>query len=152
MFLSVVASVAALAAAPAAIPSTPVHSAGISHGAQAYTTRYHAQPSISLHQVESRFANRNAVPVCRWQADVTVNRAVEAQGRPVVSLSKSVHRFAPLSGSHAGGCEAARSQIEAEVARYAQAKVADAQAVAVRDSAALPAELDSLRELNVQGG
>lgn len=148
MFLSVAASVAALAAAS----STPVHSADISHGAQAYSTRYHAQPSISLRQVEPRFANRNAVPVCRWQADLTVNRAVEAQGRSVAALSKSVHRFTPLSGSHAGGCEAARSQIQAEVARYTQAKAADAQAVAVRDSAALPAELDSLRELNVQGG
>ena len=148
MFLSVAASVAALAAAPA----TPVHSAKVNHGAQAYTAHYHARPSVSLREVEPRFANRGAVAVCRWQADLTVDRAVEAQGQAVAALARPVHRFAPLSGSHAGSCAAARSQIEAEVARYAQGKAADARAMAQRDSAAFPAELDSLRALTVQGG
>ncbi|WP_298395376.1 hypothetical protein [Sphingobium sp.] len=147
MFLTVASQALAVLAATAA----PVHSAEISHGAQAYSASYHAQPSISLREVEPRFANRNAVPVCRWQADLTVNRGVAAQGRAVPAFGKAIHRFTPVSGSYAGSCAAARSQINAEVARYAQAKAAEAVAVAQQDRAVLVDELDSVRALTIQG-
>lgn len=144
MFLTIASQfVAALAAA------TPVHSAQISHGAQAYVASYHAQPAISLREVEPRFANRGAIPVCRWQADLTVNRAVAAQGQAVAAFGKTIHRFAPLSGSYAGSCAAARSQIDAQVARYAKAKAAEAVAVAEQDRAVLVNELDGVRALTV---
>lgn len=147
MFLTLATQ--ALATLTAAL--SPVHSAEISHGAQAYSASYHAQPSISLRQVEPRFANRNAVPVCRWQADVTVNRAVAAQGRAIPAFGKAIHRFAPLSGSYAGSCAAARSQIDAQVARYTASKAAEAVAVAQQDRAVLVNELDGVRALTVQG-
>ncbi|MGW8202316.1 hypothetical protein ACWGM0_07185 [Sphingomonas bisphenolicum] len=145
MFLILASSVAALSAA------SPIHSAEISHGAQAYTASYHAQPAISLREVEPRFANRGAVPVCRWQADVTVNRAVAAQGRAVPAFGKAIHRFTPMSGSYAGTCTAARSQIDAQVARYTQASTAQAVAVAQQDRAVLVNELDGVRALTVPG-
>ncbi|MDO7834827.1 hypothetical protein Q4610_07180 [Sphingobium sp. HBC34] len=147
LLLAIASQTLAMMAAPAA----PVHSAEISHGAQAYSASYHASPSISLRQVEPRFANRNAVPVCRWQADVTVNRAVAAQGRAVPAFGKAIHRFAPLSGSYAGSCGAARSQIDAQVARYTAAMSAEAAAIAQRDRAVFLNELDSVRALTVQG-
>lgn len=147
MFLTVASQALAIMAAAV----TPVHSTEISHGAQAYSASYHAQPSISLREVEPRFANRNAVPVCRWQADLTVNRAVAAQGRAVPAFGKAIHRFTPVSGSYAGSCDAARSQINAEVARYTQAKAAEAVAVAQQDRAVLVNELDGVRALTVQG-
>lgn len=146
MFLTIASQfVAALAAAAA-----PVHSVEINHGAQAYVASYHAQPAVSLREVEPRFANRGAVPVCRWQADLTVNRAVAAQGRAVPAFGKAIHRFAPLSGSYAGSCAAARSQIDAQVARYARAKAAEAVTVARQDRAVLVDELDGVRALTVQ--
>ncbi|QGP77894.1 hypothetical protein [Sphingobium sp. CAP-1] len=147
MFLTIASQTLAVLAAA----MSPVHSTEISHGAQAYSASYHAQPSISLRQVEPRFANRNAVPVCRWQADVTVNRAVVAQGRAVPAFGKAIHRFAPLSGSYAGSCAAARSQIDAQVARYTQSRAAEAVAVAEQDRAVLVNELDGVRALTVQG-
>ncbi|HUD91538.1 hypothetical protein [Sphingobium sp.] len=147
MFLTIASQfVAALAAA-----ATPVHSAEISHGAQAYTASYHAQPAVSLREVEPRFANRNAVPVCRWQADLTVSRVVAAQGQAVPAFGKAIHRFAPLSGSYAGSCAAARSQIDAQVARYARAKATESVAIAKQDRAVLVDEMDSVRALTVQG-
>ncbi|MCI4590121.1 hypothetical protein MOK15_08435 [Sphingobium sp. BYY-5] len=147
MFLIVASQfVAAMAAAV-----TPVHSAEISHGARVYTASYHAQPAVSLREVEPRFANRGAIPVCRWQADLTVNRAVAAQGHAVPAFGKAIHRFAPLSGSYAGSCTAARSQIDAEVARYSKAKSAEAVAVAQQDRAVLMNELDGVRTLTMQG-
>ena len=76
--LPILASVAALAAS-----STPIHSAELTHGAQAYTASYHTASSVRFTQVEPRFGNRNAIPVCRWQADVRVDRAVAAQGQSV---------------------------------------------------------------------
>jgi hypothetical protein len=145
MFL-IVASTAVLAAA------TPVHNAEISHGARAYTASYDAQPSLTLRQVEPRFANRAAVPACRWQADLTVNRAVATDGRTVSAFGKAIHRFAPLSGSYAGSCATARSQIDAQVARHMQAMAAEASAIARQDRATLVRELDGVRELTVQGG
>lgn len=150
MFLILASSVAALAAAPSTI-----HSTDISHGAQAYTASYHAQPAISLREVEPRFANRGAIPVCRWQADVTVNRAVAAQGQAIPAFGKAIHRFTPLSGSYAGTCTAARSQIDAQVARYAATRSAEAVAVAQQDRAVLVDELDGVRALTkgaVKGG
>ncbi|SEI74267.1 hypothetical protein SAMN05518849_101752 [Sphingobium sp. AP50] len=147
MFLTIASQTLAVLAAATA----PVHSTEISHGAQAYSASYHAQPSISLREVEPRFANRNATPVCRWQADLTVNRAVAAQGRAVPAFGKAIHRFAPLSGSYAGSCTAARSQIDAQVARYTASKAAEAVAVAQQDRSVLVNELDGVRALTVQG-
>lgn len=150
MFLILLSSVAALAAAPSTI-----HSAAISHGAQAYTASYHAQPAISLREVEPRFANRGAIPVCRWQADVTVNRAVAAQGQAIPAFGKAIHRFAPMSGSYAGTCAAARHQIDAQVARHVADRSAEAVAVAQQDRAVLMNELDGVRALTkgaVKGG
>jgi hypothetical protein len=148
--LPILASVAALAASSTPIP-TPIHSAELTHGAQAYTASYHTASSVRFTQVEPRFGNRNAIPVCRWQADVRVDRAVAAQGQSVPAFGKAVHRFAPLSGSYAGTCAAARSQVDAEVARYASARNAEAVSVAQQDRAVLVNELDSVRALTVKG-
>lgn len=145
--LSILASVAALAAAS----TTPVHSTEVAHGANAYTASYHAASTLRLEESGPRFGNRNAVPVCRWQADVSVDRAVAAQGQAVPAFAKSVHRFAPLSGNYAGTCATARSQIDAEVARYTRAKNAEAVAVAQQDRSVLVGELDSVRALTVKG-
>lgn len=138
-------------ASAAAIATVPVHSAEISHGAHAYTASYHSASTVSVREVEPRFANRGAVPVCRWQADLSVNRAVAAKGQAVPAFGKSVHRFAPLSGSYAGTCAAARTQIDAQVAAYSRAKANEAVAVAQQDRAVLVGELDSVHALTVKG-
>lgn len=135
-----------------AAATTPVHSAEIQHGARALTASYHATPSVTMQQVEPRFANRNAIPVCRWQANLSVSRAVSANGHAVPAVGKSIHRFEPLSGSYAGTCAAAQSHIDAKVASYAAAKSGEAVTVAQQDRAALKAELDGLHMLTVQGG
>ena len=142
-----------LASAPAALAAAaPVHSADISHASQAYRADYRTESTIRFRQVESRFANRASLPVCRWQAELVVNRAVAAQGRGVAAVAKPIHRFAPLAGSHAGSCDAARSQISAEVARYSDARAAEATAVAQQDRAVLLNELDGIHALSVKGG
>ena len=146
MFLLLASAVAGLSAA------TPVHSAEITHRANAYEARYQTESTVRVRDVEPRFANRPATPVCRWQAELVVNRAVAAQGRPVAAVGKSIHRFAPLSGSHAGSCTAARSQIDAEVARYSRARSAEALAAAQQDRAVLIGELDGIHALSVKGG
>jgi len=145
MFLILASSAAALAVA------TPIHSAEISHASNAYMASYRTESTVHLRQVESRFANRPSVPVCRWQADLVVNRDVASQGRPLAAVAKPIHRFAPLSGSHAGGCAAARSQIEAEVARYSSARAMEAALVARQDRAVLVNELDGIHALSVKG-
>lgn len=144
MFLALASSVAALAAAP-------VHSAQIGHGADAYIASYHARSSVTLRDVTPRFPARESVAVCRWQANLTVDRAVESGGRPVAAFGKAVHSFAPLSGSYAGGCNTARSQIDAEVARYTRSKAAEAAAVAQQDRAVLVGEMDGVRAMTAQG-
>ncbi len=144
MILTVAAALSAL--------STPVHSTEIAHAAYAYTASYHAQSTVRTRQVETRFVNRPSTQICRWQADLVVNRAVAAQGRPVAAIGKSIHRFEPLSGSYAGSCEAARHHIDAEVARYSRARAGEALAVAQQDRAVLVNELDSLQALSVKGG
>lgn len=146
MLLTLAASAAVLAAA------TPVHSAEITHASSAYTASYETASAVHLRQVESRFANRASVPVCRWQAELVVNRDVAAQGRSIAAVAKPIHRFAPLSGSHAGSCAAARSQIEAEVARYSAAQSDRAMAAARQDRDVLVGELDGIRALSVKGG
>lgn len=146
MFLILASSAAAMAAA------TPIHSADITHASNAYTASYRTESAIHVQQVEPRFANRPSVPVCRWKAELVLNRAVAAQGRPVAAVAKPIHRFAPLSGSHAGSCTAARGQIEAEIARYTAAQSAHAMAVAQQDRAVLVNELDGIHALSVKGG
>jgi hypothetical protein len=42
-----------------------------------------------------------ATPVYHWQAQLVVNRAVSAEGRPLAAADKSIHCFSPLSGSNA---------------------------------------------------
>lgn len=145
MFLILASSAAAMAVA------TPIHSAEITHASNAYRASYQTESTVRFHEVESRFANRPSVPVCRWQAELVVNRDVAAQGRPVAAIAKPIHRFAPISGSHAGGCTAARSQIEAEVARYSTTRSADAMAVAQQDRAILVHELDGMHGLSAKG-
>lgn len=145
MFLILASSVAAMAAV------TPVHSTEISHASTAYTASYQAESTLHLREAEPRFANRPSVPVCRWQAELVLNRAVEARGALVAAVAKPIHRFTPLSGSHAGSCTAARSQIEAEVARYSAAQSAQAAAVARQDRAVLLNELDGVQALSGKG-
>lgn len=145
MFLILASSAAALAAA------TPIHSVEIAHASNAYRASYETESTVRFREVESRFANRSSVPVCRWQAELVVNRDVAAQGRAVAAIAKPIHRFAPLSGSHAGSCTAARSQIEAEVARRNGARLPEAVAVARQDRAVLVNELDGLYALPVKG-
>lgn len=142
-----------LATAAAALSAaTPIHSADISHASNAYQANYRTESSLRVQQVEPRFATRAATPVCRWQAELVVNRAVATQGRPLAAVAKPIHRFAPLSGSHAGSCDAARSQIEAEIARYSRARSTEAAAVAQQDRAVLLQELDGINALSVKGG
>ncbi|WP_176595080.1 MULTISPECIES: hypothetical protein [Sphingobium] len=145
MFLILASSAAALAVA------TPIHSAEITHASNAYLASYKTESTLRLREVESRFANRPSVPVCRWQAELVVNRDVAAQGRTLAAVAKPIHRFAPLSGSHAGNCTAARGQIEAEVARHSAARSAEAVAVAQQDRAVLVNELDGIHALSVKG-
>jgi hypothetical protein len=145
MFL-IIASAATLSAA------APVHSAELSHAATAYQASYETVSTVRFQQVEPRFANRPATPVCRWQAELVVNRGVTAQGRPLAAVAKPIHRFAPIAGSHAGSCEAARSQVSAEIARYSSARSSEALSVAQQDRAVLLNELDGINSLAVKGG
>lgn len=135
-------AIAALAAA------TPIHSAEIAHGSSNYQASYSTQSTLRLRQVEPRFASRPATPVCRWQAELTIDRTLAAQGVQVVAFGKPIHRLASLSGSHAGPCAGARGQIEAEIARYSQSRTSEAMAVARQDRAVLLNELDGVRALN----
>jgi len=144
MFL-ILATSAALAA------TTPIHSADIAHASSVYTASYSTQSTVHFREVEPRFANRPSLPVCRWQAELVVNRDVAAQGRPLAAVAKPIHRFAPLSGSHAGNCTAARSQIDAQVARYSAAQAGQAATVAQQDRAVLVGELDGIRALHAKG-
>lgn len=89
MFLILASSAAALAVA------TPIHSAEITHASNAYLASYKTESTLRLREVESRFANRPSVPVCRWQAELVVNRDVAAQGRTLAAVAKPIHRFAP---------------------------------------------------------
>jgi hypothetical protein len=145
MFL-IIASAAALSA------TAPVHNAEISHAANAYQASYETVSTVRFQQVEPRFASRPTTPVCRWQAELVVNRGVMAQGRPIAAIAKPIHRFAPIAGTHAGSCDAARSQVSAEIARYSEARSAEALTVAQQDRAALLSELDGIHSLSVKGG
>lgn len=146
MSLMIVTGVAALVAA------NPVHSAEISHGANSYSATYNAASTVRFQQLEPRFANRPSAPVCRWQADLSLNRAVAVEGQQVAALGKAIHSFAPLQGSYAGPCAAARSQIDGEVTRYSQSRSAEAASIARQDQAILVNELDGIRSLAVKGG
>ncbi|HKY80450.1 MAG TPA: hypothetical protein VJM09_03145 [Sphingobium sp.] len=139
-------------AAAAASAASPVYSAEIAHASAAYQASYHAESVVRVHEVEPRFATRPATPLCRWQAELIVNRAVSADGRPLAAVAKSIHRFAPLSGTHAGSCDAARGRIDADVARYSRDRSAEATSVAQRDRAVLLQELDGIHALSVKGG
>ena len=145
MFL-IIASAAALSA------TAPVHNAEISHAANAYQASYETASTVRFQQVEPRFASRPTTPVCRWQAELVVNRGVMAQGRSIAAIAKPIHRFAPIAGTHAGSCDAARSQVSAEIARYSEARSAEALTVAQQDRAALLSELDGIHSLSVKGG
>ncbi|AJR24711.1 MULTISPECIES: hypothetical protein [Sphingobium] len=144
MLLILASGAAALAVA------TPIHSAEITHASNAYRASYETESTVRFREVESRFANRPSMPVCRWQAELVVNRDVATQGRTLAAVAKPIHRFAPLSGSHAGGCTAARDEIEAEVARHASARAAEAVAVAQRDRSVLLGELDGIHALSAK--
>ena len=145
MFFIFASSAAALAVA------TPIHSAEITHASNAYVASYRTESTVHFREVESRFANRPSVPVCRWQAELVVNRDVAAQGRALAAVAKPIHRFAPLSGSHAGSCTAARGRIAAEIARHDSARSADAVAIARQDRAILVNELDGIHALSAKG-
>ncbi|BAI97418.1 hypothetical protein Sj15T_18550 [Sphingobium sp. TA15] len=145
MLLILASSAAAIAVA------TPIHSAEITHASNAYRASYETESTVRFREVESRFANRPSMPVCRWQAELVVNRDVAMQGRALAAVAKPIHRFAPLSGSHAGSCAAARDEIEAEVARHAGARAAEAVAVARQDRATLLGELDGIHALSAKG-
>ena len=132
--------------------TAPVHSVDISHAATRYRASYETISTVHFQQVEPRFATRSATPVCRWQADVGVARTVNSEGRAVSALGKAIHRFTPLSGSYAGACASARSQIDAEMDRYARANAAEALMVAQQDSATVSGELQALHSLSVKGG
>jgi hypothetical protein len=140
-----------LATSAALSATTPIHSADIAHASSVYTASYSTQSTVHLLEVEPRFANRPSVPVCRWQAELVVNREVAAQGRRIAAVAKPIHRFAPLSGSHAGSCTAARSQIEAEVARYSAVQSVQATTIARQDRAVLVNELDGIHALSGKG-
>lgn len=144
--LSIFASAAVMAVV------APVHSADINHASTAYRTSYETVSTVHVQQVEPRFASRPTTPVCRWQAELGVNRSVTAEGNAIAAMGKAIHRFAPLSGSYAGNCASARSQIDAEIGRYAQARAGEALAAAQGDSAVVQGELDGLRSLSVKGG
>ena len=126
---------------------TPLHQGDVTHGANSYQTTYETAATVTMQQVEPRFATRAAIPVCRWQAELVVNRSVAKGSGKVAALSKPIHRIAPLSGSHAGSCTAARSQIEAQVSRHEQAASVSALTAARQDRSVLAAELDGLRAL-----
>jgi hypothetical protein len=144
--LLIIASAAALSA------TAPLYSAEISHASNAYQASYETVSTVRFQQVEPRFANRPATPVCRWQAELVVNRGVTAQGRPLAAVAKPIHRFAPIAGSHAGSCQAARSQVNAEIARYSRARSAEALTVAQQDRTVLLNVLDGINGLFVKGG
>lgn len=147
MSLLTAIGVAALAAA------SPVHTAEIAHGANSYSATYHAASAVRFQQLESRFPNRGTSPVCRWQADLSITRDVVAAGqRAVPALGKAIHRFAPIQGSYAGPCAAARSQVGGEVARYSQSLSGKAASIAQQDRAVLLHELDGIHSLAVKGG
>lgn len=146
MSLMIAASVAALTLA------SPVHTAEIAHGANSYSATYHAASAVRFQQLESRFANRATTPVCRWQADLSVTRAVAAKGQSVAALGKPIYNFAPLQGTYAGPCAAARSQVNGEVARYSEGRSAEAASIAQQDRAVLVNELDGIHSLAVKGG
>ena len=140
------------ASAAALLLVTPIHSADVSHASKTYHASYQTESTVRFQQVEPRFAVRAATPVCRWQAELVVNRAVSVEGQPLAAVAKPIHRFAPLSGSHAGSCGAVRGQIDAEVARYARTRSAEAEATARQDGTVLRQELDGIRVLSVKGG
>lgn len=146
MFLSLASSIAL------ATLSNPVHSARIDHASNAYTADYQTRSTLHLDQVNAAHPMREALPRCRWQADLVVHRAVEGRGASVAALSKPIHHFAPLADTYAGSCASARPRIEAAIARHAQARVHEAVAVARQDGNVLAGELDSIHALTVKGG
>lgn len=146
MFSILVSAAAALSA------TTPLHQVDFDHGSRSYQARYLTASMVSMQQVEPRFGTRAAASVCRWQAGLEVQRSVSTAGQALGVAAKPIHRFAPLSGSHAGSCDAVRGLIEAEVERYSQARSADAMAAAQQDRAVLIRELDGVHALSAKGG
>jgi hypothetical protein len=140
-----------LASSVALAASAPVHSAEITHPARAYSATWAAQPVVHFRQVNPLAAMRQVHPMCRWSAQLTVNRAVASNGAAVPAMDKAVHSFRPVSGVQVGRCEDQQRAIAAEVARYSDALSGEAADVARRDHGALRAELDSFHALAPRG-
>jgi hypothetical protein len=149
MFLLALSSAVALSSAAAA----PVHQTQIARASSTYDASYRTESTLHLTDVAARPAMRQINGTCRWQAELVVNRAVQAQdGRPVAAVGKAIHRFQPISGTYAGRCQDIRGSIAAEVARYSSANQTQAVAVARQDHAVLTAELDSIHAMTAKGG
>lgn len=151
MFLSVLSSLAALGTATAA--SAPLHQAELTHADGTYNATYRTQSIVHVREIAPVALMRQVNALCRWQADLVVNRAVgTTTGAPVAAMGKAIHRFAPVGGAEAGRCQDVRGRIDAQIARRLQAVQGEAVAVAQRDRAVLASELDGLRALYSQGG
>lgn len=146
MFMTLVSGAVALAAAP-------VHQAQVQHNGAALEAVYTTQSNLTVKQIAARPVTRQANALCRWHADIVLNRSVEnANGQAVAAMGKAVHRFAPISGTEVGHCQDVRDRIEADIARRTKASQAHAMQMAQEDHAGLRTELEGLHATLSKGG
>lgn len=140
-------SVAALSAAGMAFPAIAAdyqdfrHQVEVPHGERQVTAVYQPKTSISYRQVGNMTPNRPSTARCIWQAEVSVERHLQA---PAGEGSHVVRTLVPtkvIEGSTNGRCAQGKEQVNSAIARRSDEVRAHVLAVAAEDRNALMAEL-----------
>lgn len=149
-------SVAALSAAGLAFPATAAdhhdfrHQVEVPHGERQVTAVYQPKTMVSYRQVGNMTPNRPSTARCMWQAEIAVERHLQA---PAGQGSHVVRTLVPtkvIEGSTNGRCAQGKEQVNSAIARRSDEVRAHVLAVAAEDRNALMAEL-SIAEGNPAG-
>jgi hypothetical protein len=135
-----------IAALGIAVPAS-AHETSVVHNGQAVNLKYEPQIQTRYHQVG---IGPRSTAACQWQTRIAVQRtAVDAQGRTIAALSRSVDTERKRSGSRVGHCVDFRTRGVTPGADAATVS-AHVAAVAQRDVATLRTELASLATLGAK--
>lgn len=141
------AIVAALSVASLAAPALANtdqdfrHQVEVPHGERQVTAVYQPKTQVSYRQVGNMTPNRPSTARCLWQAEIAVERHLQA---PAGQGSHIVRTLVPtklIEGSTKGRCAQGNEQVNSAIARRADEVREHVLAVAAEDRNALMAEL-----------
>lgn len=141
-------SVAGLSAVGLAFPAVAAeyhdfrHQVEVPHGERQVTAVYQPKTMVRYRQVGNMTPNRPSTARCMWQAEIAVERHLQA---PAGQGSHVVRTLVPtkvIEGSTNGRCAQGKDQVDSALARRSDEVRAHVLAVAAEDRNALMAELN----------